>query len=103
MRLVSSAVDALSSYVSDLDALRHPQFVIDNIEVVELMLPELAELHAVRPSEAEAAWGSACYSLSTAIKFLGSLNPDFVDVVSGPECVRVLIRLHELLSAVFVE
>ena len=47
--------------------------------------------------------GSACYDLSTTIEFLGSLNPDFVDVVSGPESVRVLIRLHELLSAVFVE
>ena len=103
MRFVPSAVDALRSYVSGLDALRHPQFVIDKIEVVELMLPELAELHAVLPSEAEGAWGSACYDLSTTIEFLGSLNPDFVDVVSGPESVRVLIRLHELLSAVFVD
>lgn len=103
MRLVPSAVSAVGSYVSGLDALRYPQFVIDKIEVVELMLPNLVELHSVRPSEAEGAWGSACYDLSTAIEFLGSLNPDFVDVVSCPESVRVLIRLHELLSAVFVE
>lgn len=104
MRLVSSAVDALSSYVSGLNALRYPQFVIDAIDDVECLIPSLVGVDVKNyPRGLETEWGALCYDLCIAIEFLQSLNSDFVDVVSGPESVRVLIRLHELLSAVFVE
>lgn len=104
MRLVPSAVDALSSYVSGLDALRYPQFVIDAIDDVECLLPSLVGVDAKNyPRGLETEWGALCYDLSTAIEFIQSLNSDFVVVASCPESVCVLIRLHELLSAVFVD
>lgn len=104
MRLVPSAVDALSSYVSDLDALRYPQFVIDAIDDVECLLSSLVGVDAENcPSDLETKCGALCYDLSTAIDYFRSLFPTLNAGAELPESMLVLIRLHELLSAVFVE
>lgn len=104
MRLVPSAVDVLSSYVSDLDALRYPQFVIDAIDGVECLLSSLVGVDAKNyPRGLETEWGALCYDLDTAIDYLRSLFPTLDAGAELPESLLVLVRLHELLSAVFVD
>lgn len=104
MRFVPSAVSAVDSYVSGLDALRFPQFVIDAIDDVECLLLSFVGVDAENcPSDLETECGALCYELSTAIDYFRSLFPTLGAGVELPESMLVLIRLHELLSAIFVE